>query len=82
MNTWSAESDYTVVMSGGKQSVVYKLPIAWRPSTTTTTQDPHLGREEISFSELWAVGRPYLLMMAGWGVGVATGALGLVWLLR
>jgi hypothetical protein len=82
LNAWSAELSYTMVMSGGKQSVVYKMPIVWRPSTLTTTLDPHLGREEISFSELWAVSRPYLLLMAGWGVGVATGALGLVWMLR
>lgn len=82
MDAWNAESSYTLVVSGEKQSIVYKLPIIWRPSTLTSTQDPHLGREDIAFSELWAVSRPYLMLVAGWGAGVATGALGLIWLLR
>ena len=82
MDVWSPESSYTVVMTDGKQSVFYTTPIPWHPCTITSTSDPHLGAEKLSFSELWSVGKPVLLLTLGWGLGVATGALGLVWLLR
>ena len=82
MSDWQTESSYTVVMSDGKQSLFYQTPIVWRSSTLTSTADRHLGAEEISFSELWGVSKPFLMLAAGWGIGVATGALGLVWLLH
>jgi hypothetical protein len=82
LDAFNPGSNYTLVLSAGRQSIVYTLPVVWRPSTLTTTQDPHLGREEFSLVELWKFARPYLLVAAGWGLGVVMGVLGLIWLLR
>lgn len=81
MDAWNQESSYTVVMSDGKQSVFYATPIGWQPSIITSTSDPHIGAEEIHFSELWRVSKPIFTLVVGWGLGVATGSLGLIWLL-
>ena len=75
-------SNYTVTMTDGRQVLFYDAPVAWKAAVTTFTSDPYLGVEEISFSEIWRVSRPFLMLAFGWGIGVATGALGLVWILH
>lgn len=81
MDAFSIVSVPVEVASEG-ESVFYPAPANWQQATMTCTLDPALGQEEISWSQILGVSKPFVALALGWGVGVASGALGLVWLLR
>lgn len=68
--------------SSTKSSAFFPAPVRWQPATMTCTLDPSIGQEEVSWSEILRVSKPVVALVLVWGVGVASGALGLVWFLR
>jgi hypothetical protein len=75
-------SSYTVVASSETRSTDYfQSPINWQPASMTCSLEP-IQTDTLSWTDLWRVGKPIMALVVGWSLGLATGALGLVWLLR
>lgn len=86
MDADRASSSYILiepgVEEGERSEVFFPSPVPWQPSTMTCSWDSSVRAEEISWAEIWGVSRPIVMLVVGWGIGLASGALGLVWLLR
>lgn len=71
-----------VELSPENEPVFFPVPASWQQATMTCTMDPALGKEEISWNQIFGVSKHFVALVLVWVVGVASGALGLVWLLR
>jgi len=80
---WSTPfPSYTVVTTADLKSTDYfRTPIPWQPASMTCSLE-RIENSDITLADLWRVGKPILALVVGWSLGVATGVLGLVWLLR
>lgn len=82
MDAFSVVPTPAEIAPGNESTVFFPASAYWQQATMTCTLDPSIGQDVVSWTEILRIGKPVVALVLGWGIGVASGVLGLVWFLR